>query len=97
MKGRNPNLIELRNRFLIKRYYYWHDIQRLRLDDVITKLSVAEVFLDEDYIRRVIRNNIHLLKQLRKASIKSNKLDDFEFEETLLPSYTNGSLFAVAN
>ena len=32
-RGRNKHLIEQRNSALIRRYYYWTEVQRLRFDD----------------------------------------------------------------
>ena len=32
-KGRDKNLIELRDEALCRRYYYWTEVQRLRFDD----------------------------------------------------------------
>ena len=94
MKGRNSTLIQLRNHYLIKRYYFWYDIERKRIDDVVSILSVREVFLDEDYIKRIVCENNHLLKQLRKSKPKGKALDEFEFTENRMPEFVNGNLFA---
>ena len=34
-KGRDKNLIELRDEALCRRYYYWTEVQRLRFDDAL--------------------------------------------------------------
>jgi len=76
MKGRNPRLIELRNQYLIKRFYYWYDVQRIRRDDALFILSEQEIFLDQDYISRVISDNDYMLKEIRanfKGKIPSEK------------------------
>ena len=38
-KGRNKQLIDERDKKLFERFYYWSEVQRLRFDDVIHKLS----------------------------------------------------------
>lgn len=43
-KGRNKNLVELRDQALLRRYYYWTEIKRLRFDDVYQILSEREFF-----------------------------------------------------
>ncbi len=65
MKGRNPRLIELRNQFLIKRRFYWYEVQRKRFDDVLTILSEQEVFLDPEYMMLLFRQNRPLLKEIK--------------------------------
>ena len=34
-KGRNKELIKLRDEALYRRYYYWTEVQRLRFDDAL--------------------------------------------------------------
>lgn len=41
-KGRDKNLIELRDEALCRRYYYWTEVQRLRFDDALKVLSRQE-------------------------------------------------------
>jgi hypothetical protein len=96
MKGRNTNLIQLRNMHLIRRYYYWYEIERKRIDDVLDILSTQEVFLDTDYILHIVRQHRHLLKQIKLAKPKQNKVNDFEFTNIIMPEMVNGDLFATA-
>ena len=49
-RGRNKHLIEQRNAALIRRYYYWTELQRLRFDDALKILSEQEFFLSEERI-----------------------------------------------
>lgn len=84
MKGRNPRLIKKRNEFLIKRYYYWYEVERMRRDDVLEKLSEEEVFLDIEYISFILRQNSQLLKQIKRRQPTPKQLDDFAFEEEAL-------------
>lgn len=92
MKGRNPNLITLRNQYLIRRYYYWYDIQRQRMDDVLEILSTKEIFLDVDYILHLVRNNNHLLKELRAAKPTIAKLAEFKFTSMQVTAATQSAL-----
>lgn len=54
-RGRNKHLIEQRNAALIRRYYYWTELQRLRFDDALKILSEQEFFLSEERIMAIIR------------------------------------------
>ena len=40
-KGRDKELIKLRDEALCRRYYYWTEIQRLRFDDALKVLSAV--------------------------------------------------------
>lgn len=78
-KGRNPHLIQKRNQYLVKRYYYWYDVKRLRRDDVLELLENEEVFLDKDYINTLLLQNSNLLDAIRAARPKPERLRDFKF------------------
>lgn len=54
-KGRDKDLIELRDKKLFERYYYWSEVQRLRFDDTIRKLAFDEFFLSEATTLRIIK------------------------------------------
>jgi len=56
-KGRNKNLINLRNEKLCRRYYYWTEIARLRFDDTLKVLSEKEFFISEERIMEIIRDS----------------------------------------
>jgi hypothetical protein len=90
-KGRSKNLIQLRNEYLVKRYYYWYEIERLRMDDVLDTLENKEVFLESTYILRLISEHNHLLKQLKQNRVPARKLDTFKFNNT---EFVQGELFA---
>lgn len=79
MKGRNPRLIARRNEYLIKRYYFWYELRRLRPDDAIARISEHEVFLEEEYIYRLIRDNSSLLTEIKKRKPSERQLDSFVF------------------
>lgn len=54
-KGRNKDLIGLRDEKLLKRYYYYTEVQRLRFDDTLKVLSQEEFFISEERIMAIIR------------------------------------------
>ena len=54
-KGRDKELIKLRDEALCRRYYYWTEIQRLRFDDALKVLSEREFFISEGRIMAIIR------------------------------------------
>lgn len=54
-KGRNTDLIKLRDEALCRRYYYWTEKQRLRFDDALRILSQREFFISEERIMAIIR------------------------------------------
>lgn len=56
-RGKN-RLIEKRNAAIYRRWLYWTEEQRLRLDDTLIILSEDEFFLSEDRIMRIIRNYV---------------------------------------
>ena len=72
-KGRNKNLVELRDQALLRRYYYWTEIKRLRFDDVYQILSEREFFISIDRIRDIICANIDKLEGMNKSSFKTEK------------------------
>ena len=64
-RGRNKHLIEQRNSALIRRYYYWTEVQRLRFDDALKILSEQEFFISEERIMAVIRQACRGCKDLK--------------------------------
>ena len=66
-KGRDKDLIKLRDEALCRRYYYWTETQRLRFDDALRILSEREFFLSEQRIMAIIR------KASREGSIEGLK------------------------
>lgn len=71
-KGRNADLIKQRNEALVKRFYHWYEVKRLRYDDVLTRLSQKEFFISEARIEVIISENQCLLDSLYT---KENKLE----------------------
>lgn len=93
MKGRSPQLIQKRNEFLVKRYYFWHDLQRRRMDDVLEILSHQEVFLDKEYIMYLIRKNHSLIKEIKQKKPTERQLVKFQFEASETPQFVQVAMF----
>jgi hypothetical protein len=54
-KGRDKHLIDNRNKALLRRYYHWTEVKRLRFDDALKILSEQEFFISEERILTIIR------------------------------------------
>ena len=67
-KGRNKQLIDERDKKLFERFYYWSEVQRLRFDDVIHKLSTEEFFLCEATTLRMLMEGATVDGQAVKRS-----------------------------
>lgn len=84
-KGRDKELIKLRDEALCRRYYYWTERQRLRFDDALKILSEREFFISEErimaIIRRMIRTgnaeNIPPLPEVKKPRLTNDQLSLF--------------------
>ncbi len=84
-KGRDKELIKLRDEALCRRYYYWTERQRLRFDDALKILSEREFFISEErimaIIRRMIRTgnaeNIPPLPKVKKPRLTNDQLSLF--------------------
>lgn len=63
-KGRNKKLVSLRDEKLIRRYYYWTEVQRRRFDDALRILSEEEFFISEARIMAIIRKNCDKLADI---------------------------------
>lgn len=71
-RGRDSELIALRNEELLRRYYYWTEIRRLRFDDTFRILSTKEFFLSEERIRTIINCNYDRLKCIDEEYRRGN-------------------------
>lgn len=63
-KGRSKELISRRDEKLLRRYYYWTEVQRLRFDDALKVLSRDEFFISEERIMTIIRKNCRKLTDI---------------------------------
>lgn len=76
-RGRSAELIGLRNKKLVERYYYWSEIKRRRFDDVIYILSTQEFFVHERTITEVLRKGNDYLNILIAKKPSSGQLSIF--------------------
>lgn len=85
-KGRNKELIELRDEALCRRYYYWTEERRLRFDDALTILSKQEFFISEERIMNIIRRKcreikdiqVHPVPKVRMPRLTARQLELFQ-------------------
>lgn len=88
-RGRNQELLSRRNEALLRRYYYWTEIQRLRFDDALTLLSEDEFWISEARIMTIVRQNCNKLgdidvkpvPKVRKPRLTARQLRLFEEKE----------------
>ena len=57
--------LERRNRIMIARLYYWHELMRIRFDDVLTILSENEFFIEERTISNAWKEQAEFYEALR--------------------------------
>ena len=84
-KGRDKELIRLRDEALCRRYYYWTEVQRLRFDDALRVLSEREFFISEERIMAIIRRmsregtdkDIKPLPKVKVPRLKASQLELF--------------------
>ncbi len=84
-KGRDKELIRLRDEALCRRYYYWTEVQRLRFDDALRVLSEREFFLSEERIMAIIRRKMRegtaavagALPKVKKPRLRADQLELF--------------------
>ena len=68
-KGRDKELIKLRDEALCRRYYYWTEEKRLRFDDALCILSKQEFFISEERIMSIIRRKCREIKDIQVRSV----------------------------
>lgn len=85
-KGRDKELIRLRDEALCRRYYYWTEVQRLRFDDALRILSEREFFISEERIMAIIRRksregtdkDFKPLPKVKVPRLKASQLELFK-------------------
>lgn len=88
-RGRNKELMSLRDEKLLRRYYELTEVQNLRFDRALTLLSKDEFFISEARIMAIIRKNCHRLKDIdvkpvpkvRKPKLTARQLALFHSDE----------------
>ena len=68
-KGRDKELVRLRDEALCRRWYYWTERQRLRYDDALKLLSECEFFISEERIMSIIREKAKELDAIVKRGV----------------------------
>lgn len=68
--GRSENLMALRNKCLLNRYFYYGFYKRKTYDDILN-LLVAEFFITAERISRIVQQNTTVLREMkdRKTSL----------------------------
>ena len=68
-KGRDKDLVRLRDEALCRRYYELTEKQRLRFDDALKILSKHEFFISEERIMAVIRKKVGELENIALKAV----------------------------
>lgn len=72
--ARDKSLLTKRDEKLLRRYYYWTEVERLRFDDALRILSRDEFFISEEHILRIIRKNCDKLKDISVKPVRRVKV-----------------------
>lgn len=83
-KGRDQSLINKRNEALLRRYYYWTEVQRLRFDDTLKVLSEQEFFISEERILRIIRQSCRNRKEVMAIQIPKVRIPKLTIKQLTL-------------
>ena len=83
-RGRNKDLITLRNEKLLRRWYYWTEVERLRFDDALKVLSTQEFFISQDRITSIIRENLVAIADIDVKAVKKVKLPKITKDQLVL-------------
>lgn len=68
-KGRDKELVRLRDEALCRRYYQLTEKQRLRFDDALKILSNQEFFISEERIMAIIRRKVGELEGIALRAV----------------------------
>ena len=67
---RNPEMTKMRDRKLVEKFYQLYDVKRIRLEDVLFRMSQEIFFLDTNYIyKRIfyIPGNLSYYERLKEG------------------------------
>ena len=92
-KGRNKQLIDERDKKLFERFYYLSEVQRLRFDDVIHKLSTEEFFLCEATTLRIIKRMLMEGATVNGSAVRKSRYMGFRTSRRQTASAGQLSLF----
>lgn len=65
--GRDPQLIEARDTFLLHRYYYYAKLLRKQYADVLHNLG-KETFLSKTQVQRIVQNKLEQVLEIKRAA-----------------------------
>ena len=68
-KGRDKDLVRIRDEALCRRYYQLTEKQRLRFDDALKILSSQEFFISEERIMAIIRKKVGELEDIALKAV----------------------------
>lgn len=74
-KGRNSELIALRNQALLARYYYWSILCERRFDRALEILSKQEFFIAESTIMRILSDQDGYMQELVSNKVTLEMLE----------------------
>lgn len=80
-KGRDTGLLEARDTRLFERWYYWTEVQRLRFDDALKKISHEEFFISEARAMQIIRKAIAEGRTVDGKSIRRPMFSGFRIKD----------------
>lgn len=66
--------LNVRDRVLVARYYYWTELERRRFDDVLHILSEREFFVEERTISRVLLSQDAFFTELCRDKVSRKQL-----------------------
>lgn len=72
---RNPEMTRIRDRKMVETFHQLYDIKRIRLDDVLSQMSLKMFFLDTNYIyKRIfyVNENLNYYESLKEGRNKSS-------------------------
>lgn len=73
---RNSELTKIRDRKMVEMFYHLYDVKRIRLDDVLVRLSTEVFFLSTDYIYKRIFYNVDNYSYYEKIKAHNNSKAD---------------------
>ena len=72
---RNSELTAARDRKMVEMFHQLYDVQRIRLDGVLERLSTEVFYLSSDYIYKRIfynKDNLHFYDTLKKGKAEKS-------------------------
>lgn len=83
-RGRNKDLITLRDEKLLRRWYYWTEVERLRFDDALKVLSTQEFFISTERITAIIRDNLNKISDIQVKPVTKVRIPKITKEQLVM-------------